>query len=66
VEPVRVHHAPRSPVERVWMAVDVTVTNTLCLAAAYAVITGKANEAAATMLAAAFGGMHALRRRWRR
>jgi hypothetical protein len=48
------------------MAVDVTVTTTLCLAAAYAVVSGKASEATATTLLAAFGGMHALRRRWRR
>jgi hypothetical protein len=48
------------------MTVDRAVTYLLCLAAIYPVATGRATEATATTLAAAFAGLHAARRHWRR
>jgi hypothetical protein len=55
-------HSPQ--LDRAWEIVDLVVTLTLGLAAAYAITTGRTNGATAAALLAAFGGLRAARR-WR-
>jgi hypothetical protein len=56
--------AHSSQLDRAWELVDLVVTLTLGLAAAYAIAKGRSNGATAAVLLAAFSGLQAARR-WR-
>jgi hypothetical protein len=65
MEPARNNCASGPQLDRGRAIVDLVVTLSLGLAAAYAIATGKASEATALTLAAAFHGLTAWRRRLR-